>query len=205
MFYVDGFNLYHAISDLKQPALKWLALRSLCESYCKPHNVVVRIAYFTALNIWDKGKRERHVDYINALEARNVEIIRGSFDRPQKYCTTANRYCRNYGEKKTDVGIAVNLLADALERRCDISFLISADSDHVPLAERLKRSVPNHVLFVISAPNRIKQSQELVAKVGRKAFQLTAGRLRQHLLPPELRNETGKLLVARPALYGSHN
>lgn len=28
--YVDGFNLYHAIDDLRRPELKWLDLQGLC-------------------------------------------------------------------------------------------------------------------------------------------------------------------------------
>ena len=30
--YVDGFNLYHAIDDLRKPHLKWVNLWALAES-----------------------------------------------------------------------------------------------------------------------------------------------------------------------------
>jgi hypothetical protein len=95
-FYIDGFNLYHAIDELGDATLKWLDLRSLCFSFLRPHNVLGRLAYFTALNRWNASKRERHLDYIKALEATGVEVIRGSFDRPRRFCMTHELWCRNY-------------------------------------------------------------------------------------------------------------
>ena len=203
-FYVDGFNLYHAIDDLGDNTLKWLNLRSLCQSFLHPHNCIARIAFFTAINTWDKAKRERHVDYITALEALGVEVIRGTFDRPRRYCNTHDLWCRNHNEKKTDVGIAVNLLGDGYEDKYDVAFLLSADSDHVPLAERFRASLKAKHLFLISPPNRLTQARELTKAVGKQPLKLTAGRIRQHVFPPEFRDSNGKLIVARPALYGQH-
>lgn len=203
-FYIDGFNLYHAIDALEDQTLKWLDLRSLCESYIRPHNTIERIAFFTALNTWNLGKRERHIDYVKALQARDVEVITGTFDRPRRFCQTNQLWCRNYGEKKTDVAGAVNLLGDGYEDRYDIAFLVTADSDHVPLAKRFVQSLKKKHLFLITPPNRLPEARELLQAVGKKSFQLTEGRLRQHQLPAELRDGKGKLIVARPALYGSH-
>ena len=31
IFYIDGFNLYHALHDMRQPKLKWLSLRAVAE------------------------------------------------------------------------------------------------------------------------------------------------------------------------------
>jgi hypothetical protein len=203
-FYIDGFNLYHAIDAMEDDALKWLDLRSLCESYLQPHNALARIAFFTALNTWNIGKRERHLDYVKALQARGVEVITGTFDRPRKFCQTHELWCRNYGEKKTDVAVAVNVLGDGFEDLYDIAFLMTADSDHVPLAERFARSLRHKRLFLITPPDRLKEARELVEAIGTKSFQLTAGRIRQRQLPAELRDAKGKLIVARPALYGTH-
>jgi hypothetical protein len=35
-FYIDGFNLYHAIDELGDDRLKWLNLTSLCQSFLRP-------------------------------------------------------------------------------------------------------------------------------------------------------------------------
>src|SRR5689334_2473890 len=67
-FYVDGFNLYHAIDDLRDQRLKWVNLKSLCASFLRPDDILVSVNFFTALNRWDKAKRARHLDYIRALE-----------------------------------------------------------------------------------------------------------------------------------------
>ena len=103
------------------------------------------------------------------------------------------------------MGIAVNLLGDGYENEYDVAFLMSADSDHVPLAERFNSAFQNKKhLFLIAPPNRLTQARELAQTIRTKPLQLTAGRIRDHLLPPEIRNLDGNLIVARPALYGAH-
>ena len=202
-FYVDGFNLYHAIDDLHEPGLKWLDLMSLAKSYLLPGDMIGDVYYFTALSRWDDGKRARHQAYIDALEATGVVVVKGLFSRPRKFCHTTGQYCREYSEKKTDVGIAVTLIADGFEGRYDKAALLSADSDHVPLAERFRRSLPNKRLLHIAPPNRLTEARELAATIGR-SFQLTAGRLRTHPLPPSIYDKSGKFICARPSSYGEH-
>ena len=146
------------------------------------------------------AKRERHLDYVTALERTNVEVIRGTFDRPRRYCVANDLWCRTYSEKKTNVAITINLLADGYRDECDIAYLMSADSDHVPLVEKFLECFQGKALFVIAPPNRLTQARELIQSVGRRSLQLTAGRLRQHLLPREFR--VRKENVSRPALYG---
>jgi uncharacterized LabA/DUF88 family protein len=202
-FYIDGFNLYHSIDDLDDPELKWLDLMSLAKSYLTPGDSICDVYYFTALSRWDEGKRARHQAYIDALVHSGVRVVRGIFSRPRKFCHTSRQYCREYAEKKTDVGIAVTLLADGFEGQYDKAFLLSADSDHVPLAERFKVSLPNKRLIHLAPPNRLQESRELAATIGR-SFQLTAGRLRSHPLPPSIYDTGGKFICARPSAYGPH-
>jgi len=138
--------------------------------------------------------------YINAIQHTGVTVHLGTFDRPSKFCWEKDGYCRNFQEKKTDVAIAVSLIADGFENHYDKAFLISADSDHVPLAERFTASLPHKRLFLIAPPNRLTEARELAQKIG-SPFHLTKGLINQHLLPPELRTESGKLIVARPVKY----
>jgi uncharacterized LabA/DUF88 family protein len=204
-FYIDGFNLYHALDGLGDNSLKWLNLKSLCQSFLRDDNKLERVVFFTALNTWDKSKRERHVDYINALETVGVEVIKGTFDKPKRFCNHRELWCRNYGEKKTDVGIAVNLLGDGYENKYDVAFLMSADSDHVPLPERFNSALGSKKhLFLIAPPGRLRQARELAQTIRAKPLQLTAGRVREHLFSSEIRNSKGDLIVARPTLYGAH-
>jgi hypothetical protein len=34
--FIDGFNLYHSVEELKKPHLKWLNLWGLAQAFIKP-------------------------------------------------------------------------------------------------------------------------------------------------------------------------
>jgi uncharacterized LabA/DUF88 family protein len=197
--YIDGFNLYHAVDALGEPSLKWLDLRSLAMSYVRAEHTLTRVAFFTALNTWDKEKRARHVQYIKALESTEVEVFLASFDRVKKHCRVWDRYCRFDQEKQTDVHLAVQILADCYERAVDRVLLMTADSDHVPLLKMIRNRCPDVRVFLIAPPNRLREARQL-GSLAHKVFQLTAGRLRQHPLPIEIR-DNDRLIAVRPARY----
>lgn len=199
-FYVDGFNLYHAIDALNEPPLKWLDLASLAQSYAQEPDQLVRVVFFTAFVNWDVGKRKRHVEYVKALEARGVEVILSNFDTITKKCRTEDRYCRFKEEKQTDVGLAVSILSDCYDGLVDRVMMVSADSDQIPLAKQVRTRFPNIEFNMIAPPNRLSHARELGKHVTSR-LELTAGRLRQHPLPQNV--EAGGLVVARrPASYG---
>ena len=61
-FYVDGFNLYHAIDDLGQPHLKWLDLRALGQlllDESKYGKELARVVYRTAYKKTNADKELR--------------------------------------------------------------------------------------------------------------------------------------------------
>jgi uncharacterized LabA/DUF88 family protein len=51
-----------------------------------------------------------------------------------KYC---NQISHTFEEKETDVRIATQILFDAVNKRCDISVICSADSDLIPPIQKL--------------------------------------------------------------------
>ena len=75
--YVDGFNLYHAISDLNDPKLKWLNLTALSKSLLKPNETLVKCHYFTSIVDWNPKKESHHHTYVAALLANGVTITYG--------------------------------------------------------------------------------------------------------------------------------
>ena len=77
--YVDGFNLYHAIHDLKRPALKWLDLWGLSTSLARDSETVVEVNYFSAYATWRQDAYKRHIEYVKALEHTGVKCILGHF------------------------------------------------------------------------------------------------------------------------------
>jgi uncharacterized LabA/DUF88 family protein len=199
--YVDGFNLYHAIASLGDNRLKWLNVRSLAKSYLRDGDTLQRTVFFTALNTWDATKRERHISYVNALEAHGVEVIKSRFDKVQKHCHSQDRYCKIREEKQTDVAIATELLSDCYDNVAERLILVTADSDYIPVVRKIRVRFPEKIVFLVAPPGRLPVAREL-GKICSGFTELSAGRIRQHQMPHEVRNESGYLLAARPALYG---
>lgn len=202
--YIDGFNLYHAIDAFRDQTLKWTDLASLARSYLRDGDAMEAVYFFTALNTWDMGKRQRHVNYVNALEASGVQCVRSRFDTPNKFCHRHNRYCPLREEKQTDVAIAMQMMADCVEHGIERIILVTSDSDQVPAVRHIKRLFPATTVFLVAPPKRLSVAREL-GSVCDGIAELTAGRIRQHQFPQEIRAEGGRLIAARPALYGDRH
>ena len=86
VFFIDGFNLYHALDD--NPGwhkYKWIDLRKLVGCYYP--SGIHRILYFTALHPGNISRRRRHEDFIRIQRARcGVEAVYGKFKRRDRYC-----------------------------------------------------------------------------------------------------------------------
>ncbi len=58
---IDGFNLYHAFDDLRQPNLKRLHLRRFRERFApQPHQRITNVYYFWAFATWRPGPYRRN-------------------------------------------------------------------------------------------------------------------------------------------------
>ena len=200
-FYIDGFNLYHAVAGLGDQRLKWVDLRSLASSYLREGDTLASVVFFTAVNNWDPAKRKRHIAYIDAQSAHGVEVVESNFRTSPKMCHTRGQRCRFKEEKKTDVKIALRMLEDCYQDRTDRLFLVTNDSDQVPTIQSIRGGFPDKRVFVIAPPERHSEGMELV-QAAHASFQLTAGRIRQHPLPRDVRDSAGRLIATRPAIYG---
>lgn len=155
-FFVDGFNLYHAIDKtFGDSKYKWLNLRKLADNLVSGDEVVKNVFYFSAYCTWNEGKRTRHKQYVKALSANGVQLVKGNFQRstsrffrdkmkvvessleekdlPEKLVFTT------FEEKKTDVNIAVKLIEEATISDYDVFYIISADSDFTAALKYLKK------------------------------------------------------------------
>ncbi|MDA1468381.1 hypothetical protein OGZ02_05885 [Brachyspira hyodysenteriae] len=47
-FYIDGFNIYHAIDRLNNNKLKWINYYDLCKSLLKDNEIINKVYYFSA-------------------------------------------------------------------------------------------------------------------------------------------------------------
>ena len=68
--YIDGFNLYHGLSDAQLESSRWLDLRGVCESLLKPHQKLVLVRYFTSMVRNKPRAAKRQSVYIDALRSR---------------------------------------------------------------------------------------------------------------------------------------
>ena len=202
-WYVDGFNLYHAIQRLDQPVLKWLDISGLARSYMQERHDLFAVNFFTALNTWDAEKRQRHVNYITALETLGVTVHRANFSNTTKYCRENDRYCKFKEEKQSDVGIAVRSLTDAHTNNIKEFFFLTADSDQIPTFHQLRFSFPDAKIMLIVPPGRAGEARDL-SRSAHHTFDLSPGRLHSHVLPPSVFNMKGRTVATRPAHYAPH-
>lgn len=136
-----------------------------------PASEVVLVKYFIA-EISPNHSKDGNVsykaqaDYLLALEKHcsNLEVIRGKF-----MICPASLYSREEGtrrprsfvktdvwrpeEKQTDVNIALRMICDAFDGKCDQQVLVSNDSDLYPVLKEL-RSRNNNITQGIIAPIR---------------------------------------------------
>ena len=79
--YVDGFNLYHAINELRDDSLKWLCLRRLSESMISEREELESVKYFSAYATWIPDAHKRHRAYVAALKAEGGQIHSGAIQK----------------------------------------------------------------------------------------------------------------------------
>lgn len=198
-FYIDGFNLYHAIEKLNKPRLKWLSIRALCQTFLCNNEILDEINFFTAIWKYDQAKQRRHENYLAALRATDIKVHEGHFKRPDKYCYTQNRYCRFREEKQTDVAIAVKLVGDAIARHMGRAVLLTADSDQIPVA-KFVNGLDQIRLSLVYPPGRAKQARELGNYIPDRR-EITEGILRACPLPRTVHDADGNPVAFMPVIY----
>lgn len=197
--YIDGFNLYHAIDNLKQPHLKWVDLRSLSESLLRKGEALKAVKYFSAYATWKPDAVARHYDYVAALKARGCQVILGQFKNKPRKCKACGTKWMGHEEKETDVQIASHMIADALRGETDRLILISADTDLSPPIKMIAQHAPACEVFVAAPPMRYSLCRALGPKL-----EISASRIAASLLPSTIQTSATKT-VYRPKSYDPPN
>lgn len=155
IFFIDGFNLYHALDYLQTDKdhnryrkYKWLNLEKICHYYLG-NDKLEEVYYFTTLATWNKDKAARHKIYIKALEQVGVKVIYGEFKRKTVYCRLCHRTFDTFEEKQTDVNIALKLFEMAVQDRYDRAIIISGDTDLLPAIKTVRITFPNKQIGVV--------------------------------------------------------
>jgi uncharacterized LabA/DUF88 family protein len=198
--YIDGFNLYHSIDDLKKPHLKWVDLRALAQSLCRPGETLVKVVYFSAYATWMPDPYSRHREYVAALKHAGVDCHMARFSEKSARCKKCGATWKRHEEKETDVHFCLTLLEDAIDDVFDRVIIVSVDSDIVPSVRAVRRRMPGKQVFLATPPNRHSAARELLNSCN-SGTAITAGRLAKCLLPETVVDANGKQIAKRPASY----
>ena len=197
-FYIDGFNLYHAINELGDQTLKWCNLWALAELLI-PKNTehVVRVCYYSAYYPGDERKRWRHEQYKSALENAGVKTKFGHFIIEPMSCTDCGRTWRRPTEKETDINLALGIVDDARLDLYDKAYIVTADSDQVATVRYVRANYPEKQIVAVAPPNRnFSADIQRFANGGR--IKLTDSHIRACLFGPIV---PGARAIRRPREY----
>lgn len=184
--YIDGFNLYYGL--LKNTKYKWLDLEK-CFTSLRQDDQIQKIKYFTA-RVMGASSLNQNV-YLDAISLSPlVEITYGLFKRKQINCkvsqclATHNKSFVTYEEKGTDVNIAISMLNDAYQSKCERIILVSADSDLAPALNLVKNNFPKiEIIVYIPAINPKRRAAVQLRTSANKDKTLTLPIIKSSQLP----------------------
>jgi uncharacterized LabA/DUF88 family protein len=196
--YIDGFNLYFALKEKNWRSLMWLDLLKLGKCLLRPDQDLVCVKYFTARIKNDPAKQQRQNAFLDALATLNgLEIYEGTYQNHEVMCFDCGRKWHDDKEKQTDVSIATHMLTDShTPGLVDDLILITADSDQCP-AMRAVHALGKNVLIVLP-PGRENHLE--VQGAADSKFVLTKRKLRESLLPEEVKTKSG-FVIKKPDKY----
>ena len=133
------------------------------------------IYYFSATADWLPSKAEKHQTYLKALSSEGIKIVLGKFKAKEKRClASCKEIFISHEEKESDVNVAIHLLADLLQNKCDVAYLVSGDSDMGPAIRKAKELLSSKRLGLILPPYQkgadLKRAVDFYKKITRKSL-----------------------------------
>ena len=95
-----------------------------------------------------------------------------------------------------DLNLGLSLVTDGMLDRYDRAILITADTDLRATLKTAQQLCPEEEIFVATPPGRMQRGRGLNPK-----YEVKPGRIAQHLLDAEYKDNTGAVSIARPAAY----
>ncbi|HEX6860932.1 MAG TPA: NYN domain-containing protein [Caulobacteraceae bacterium] len=199
--FIDGFNLYHSLKRLKAQHLKWVDLHKLmCRQIAARSERVSAVYYFSAFADWLPAERQRHEEYVRALESTGVQPILGQFKEKDRSCKTCGAHWKGHEEKETDVNIALWLINEAYRDTYDKALIVSRDSDLKPALQMVRSQFAEKELTVVAPPNS-GHSNDLIG-VAHSKRKITVAQVADCLFPQQVLCPTnGTVLATRPAKF----
>lgn len=202
--FIDGFNLYHALKDMRQNHYKWLDIITLMRNYIHPPTQQLEtVYYFSAHATWRVNSYNRQKAYIKALANSSVVTILGQFKEKDRSCRSCQATWKGHEEKETDVNIALCLLNEAYKNTYDVAYVVSRDSDLAPPIRMVLKEFPNKRVRVFAPPNyhHSKELAQAVQKPKRDLQSIKPIHIERSLFPQRVLDAGGNLVVTRPTEY----
>ena len=197
--YVDGFNFYFGLKDKKWKKYYWLDFVSFFESLLRPYQTLVEVKYFSAKPTNPaKSSRQDLLFSANKINPK-FKLILGKYLKKDMICKNCGFVIHSFEEKETDVRIATNIIADAYNGRCDISVIVSADSDLIPPIELLREIKPLQKVFVFFPPKRHSNNLKNIANAT-KNLEGAKIMFENAMLPEKITLPSG-YVIRRPAKW----
>lgn len=189
--YIEGFNLYHPIREMREPHLKWCNLWRLSELLCAPKALrLEKVVFCTAMPLHNVDSLGRHRTFNNAQVALGVIVIEGHY--------IFNDELERYSEKQSDINVALSLIVDGVDNLYDWAFLVSADSDQAATARVFKERFPDKRLVVVAPPDR--KPPDKTMPYADMSFTISKSQVERSLLPNFVPTKDGRF-IRRPAEY----
>jgi uncharacterized LabA/DUF88 family protein len=201
--FVDGFNFYHAVDDLRKHHLKWVDIRKLGEQFApKPQYTLTHIYYFSAYATWRPDAYARHREYVKALKSVGVTPVMAKFKEKFRQCYTCKSKWKDHEEKETDVNVALFLVREAFRDSYDRALLITGDSDICPAVRMVRADFPMKQIRILAPAGR-PYSMDLVTAAGgpKSAARMQEIHMERALFPELVLDDQGKVVATRPLKY----
>jgi len=99
------------------------------------------------------------------------------------------------GEKRTDVNIAVHMVRDAINDKCDRLIVISGDSDLAPAVKTVKLIAPNKkVIVYVPANNKVRGAAKELRNSSDRHKTLPNNLLSKAQFPDQLPDSKGGII-----------
>lgn len=199
--FIDGFNLYHAIDNLRRPELKWLNLMTLSQVFLKHlSEELIGVFYFSAYaDHMPEPIQKRQKAYVQALAMQGIQPILGHFKRKNRKCPKCHHNWIGHEEKETDVNIALLLLDLAYQDTFDRALVISNDSDLAPAIRMIRKRFPEKYITTVAPPHCL-HSNELI-KASSDKTKIRIEHLERCLLPSVVTDASRLVSISRPKEY----
>ena len=157
--YIDGYNFYFGLKEMAEKdrswkKFYWLDIVKFYENMLTKNQQLDKVIYFSSRpHDIQASKRQDLLFSANKLNNK-FQLVLGKYIKKKIRCKHCHNFFDTYEEKETDVRLATQIINDVYNETCDISIIVSADSDIIPAVELVKEINPNHKVFVNFPPLR---------------------------------------------------